>query len=102
MEKKTFDITNCIIIGGAVHALTTKKVACPYYPSHNPCEMCSLRECCDYSFKELCDVLGASNEEFFQYVGYVVGISAEKCKVLPIDKWEIEYSSTVDVEGKKT
>lgn len=99
MEKKTFDVTNCIIIGGVAHALTTKAEACPDYPSHNPCEMCSLREYCKYSFKVLCNVFNASNEEFFKYVGHVVGISPEKCEIHPIDDWKIEYSSTVDFEG---
>lgn len=99
MEKKTFDVTNCLVVGGVVHALTTKAEACPEYPSHNPCEMCSLHEYCGDNPKVLCGYFGASNEEFFAYVGHMVGISSEKCEIRPINDWKIEYSSTVDFEG---
>lgn len=99
MEKKTFDVTNCIIIGGVVHAITTKAEACPEFPSHNPCEMCSLRDYCKDCLDSPCGWFDASNEEFFRYVGHVVGISADKCEILPIDDWKLSYSSTVDMEG---
>ena len=100
MEKRTFDVTNCIIIGGVIHALTTKSEACPNFPSHNPCEMCSLHMHCIDNPTLLCSHFDASPEEFFRYVGHVVGISSEKCEILPIDDWKIEYSSTVDFESR--
>lgn len=99
MEKKAFDVTNCMIIGGVVYALTNKAEACPDYPSHNPCEMCAIKDRCKSYLDSPCTVYEASNEEFFKYVGHVVGISSEECKILPIDDWKIEYSSTVDNEG---
>jgi hypothetical protein len=99
MEKKAFDVNNCVIIGGVVHALTTKAEACPDYPSHNPCEMCSLKDYCRNRENTLCGLFNASNEEFFAYVGHVLGISPEKCEIHPIDDWKIKYYSIFDIEG---
>ena len=102
MEKRTFDVCNCIVMGGVVHALTTKAVACPEYPSHNPCEMCSLREYCDYSFKELCDIFSASSEEFFYSVGVLKGVDQHTCIIRADENWLLEYSSSIDFELRAT
>ena len=98
MEKRKFDVTNCIVLGGEVHALTTKAEACPEYPSHNPCEMCSLREYCDYSFKEMCHVFNASGEEFFYRVGVIKGVNKHTCILKTNENWFLEYCSSVDFE----
>lgn len=69
MEKRTFDVTNCIVVAGEVHALTTKNDACPKHPSNNPCEMCSLYEYCNDGNRTLCCVFDAAIDEFFYNVG---------------------------------
>lgn len=99
MENPRFDVTNCIIVAGEVHALTTKAEACPDYPSHDPCEMCSLREYCIDTPKVLCALFDASSEEFFYSVGVLKGVDQHLCKIRPDERWQLEYSSTLDVEG---
>lgn len=99
MEKRTFDVTNCMIIGGVVYALTTKAEACPDYPSHDPCVMCAIRDYCKAYSDSPCSVYEATNEEFFRNVGYVVGVNAEKCEIHPSDDWGLYYNSTVEMEG---
>lgn len=100
MEKRTFDVCNCIVIAGEVHALTTKAVACPEYPSHNPCEMCSLRIYCVEGQKVLCSRFSASSEEFFYSVGVLKGVDQHTCIIKPDENWKLEYSSSIDFELK--
>ena len=100
MKKRAFDFTNCIVLGGEVHALTTKAEACPEYPSHNPCEMCSLKVYCDYGFKVLCGLFNASAEEFFYSVGLVKGGNQHMCVIRADEKWLLEFSSSIDFELK--
>lgn len=99
MERKAFDVANCIVVGGIVHALTTKAEACPEYPSHDPCQMCSLREYCIDTPKVLCALFGASSEEFFYRVGVLKGVDEYLCKIRPDERWRFGYSSTVENEG---
>lgn len=100
MKKRSFDVTNCIVVGGEVHALTTKAEACPEYPSHNPCEMCSLREFCIDGEKVLCSRFSATNEEFFYSVGVLRGIDQFVCIIRPDENWQLDYSASIDFKLK--
>lgn len=100
MEKRTFDVTNSIVVAGEVHALTTKAVACPEYPSHNPCEMCSLLDYCGDTKTQLCSIFDASDEEFFKSVGVLQGVDQDICVIKADENWQLEYSSSIDFELK--
>lgn len=98
MEKRSFDVTNCIVVWGEVHALTTKEEACPDHPSNNPCEMCSLHKYCSEGNKTLCSLFDASINEFFYSVGVLKGVDRETCVIRPNVNWLLDYNYPIDFE----